>query len=1162
MTGELNWSYIGDRFSYAVQMPTRCPPSYRVRIPRATVTFAALALAFLMGSCGGGDGGTGPGPGPGPGPGTTPTPSAAMSTVTLTASSVASGSTATVTLQVKDASGTNLSTAGLSVAFSLSGTGTSDGTLSATADNGNGTYTAILTATTAGTARTIAATMGGVAITSALPSVTVTPGAFSATQSQLTTSSATVASGSSATLTLRLRDAAGNALTTGGATVAFSLGSGTSGGTLGSVTDAGNGTYTTTFTATTVGTPRVISASVGGTAVSSASPSVTTLSGPPSAVQSMVEASSTGMQVGSTATLTLRARDAAGNAMTAGGLAVIFTKGAGTSDGTIGTTTDGGNGTYTATFTATAAGTARAIGATMNGAAVTTPLPAITVTAAPPGGPGPISPVQSTVTTSAATMLVGATVTFSLQAKDAAGTNLTSGGASIVFSLTGTGTSSGTIGTVNDAGNGTYSATFTATTAGTPRTVSATIGGTTVATTLPTITVTAPPPGGPGPISPATSIVTVSSATVASGLGVTVSLQAKDAAGVNLTTGGATIVFSLAGTGTSTGTFGAVTDNANGTYTTTFTGATAGSARTIAATVNGAAVTTTQPAITVVTGAISTAQSTVTTSSSNITAGGTATFTLQAKDAGGNNVTSGGATVVFSTSGGSSTGTIGSVTDAGGGAYTATFTGTAAGTALTVNATINATAVTSTLPTITVYTPGMTLSSSSALLNATAGQAAPPQLFGVFANGGATVAGLQASVSYTTPSIAACQSSNWLGTPAFDVTTASPAAVVTLTPTAAALGIYSCTATVTISSTTPGIASQMLALTFAVARGAVAQTAVQLVMMGNAGNPSVQQVAPDARVLITNGGRGVITGLHATVESQVGTGDTSPWITNSDLTWEPTVTDTNARTAPRTLVVRARVAPGFASATVRVRGVGMTDITFPLQVLFNTAPELVTNPRGVAINGFAGGANVFTSVVAFNQNRDVPNELKNIRLKSTYTLPSWLAASFTALTVAGIDTASTVGLTFYPAGLLADSTVTDTVRLIADECTPGSGTCTVTGTTKEFGMPVRFVVERGLVVSVADARIFAPAGTASVTQDVAITNGGSTTISGLALNVGGAAWLSGTFTGGTAVPSTLRLSANPTGYARGTVLNTTVTISASSPSGVPARSFPVTLRVY
>jgi hypothetical protein len=79
---------------------------------------------------------------------------------------------------------------------------------------------------------------------------------------------------------------------------------------------------------------------------------------------------------------------------------------------------------------------------------------------------------------------------------------------------------------------------------------------------------------------------------------VTLQLQAKDAAGNNLTAGGLTVAFSASG-GTSTGTIGSTTDNANGKYTATFTGGTAGTATTIGATINTVAVTSTLPTVTV-----------------------------------------------------------------------------------------------------------------------------------------------------------------------------------------------------------------------------------------------------------------------------------------------------------------------------------------------------------------------------------------------------------------------------------------------------------------------------------------------------------------------------------------------------------------------------------
>jgi hypothetical protein len=104
----------------------------------------------------------------------------AQSLVSVSAPSVTYGSTATVTLQVKDSSGANLSSGGLNVAFAL-GAGTSSGSLSAVTDHHDGTYTATFTATAVGTARTLTATLNGAAITTTLPSVTVTKASLTVT---------------------------------------------------------------------------------------------------------------------------------------------------------------------------------------------------------------------------------------------------------------------------------------------------------------------------------------------------------------------------------------------------------------------------------------------------------------------------------------------------------------------------------------------------------------------------------------------------------------------------------------------------------------------------------------------------------------------------------------------------------------------------------------------------------------------------------------------------------------------------------------------------------------------------------------------------------------------------------------------------------------------
>jgi fibronectin-binding autotransporter adhesin len=205
-------------------------------------------------------------------------------------------------------------------------------------------------------------------------------------------------------------------------------------------------------------------------------------------------------------------------------------------------------------------------------------------------------------------------------------------------------------------------------------------------------------------ISPATSIVTVASGSVLSGNTVKLRLQAKDAGGSDITTGGATVVFTRAG-GTSTGTISATADSGNGVYTAVFTGVLAGAATTIGATINGSAVTSTAPTITVSPGAISSSASPVTISNGTVTSGAVVILHLRGRDAAGNNVTTGGAIVVFSSSGGTSTGTISATADSGTGGYTATFTGELAGTGTSIGASIDGTPVTTPKPSLVVI-PG------------------------------------------------------------------------------------------------------------------------------------------------------------------------------------------------------------------------------------------------------------------------------------------------------------------------------------------------------------------------------------------------------------------------------------------------------------------------
>jgi hypothetical protein len=199
--------------------------------------------------------------------------SAAQSTLTPTSSSIVANGTSTevLTVQAKDTNGNNLSTGGATVTITKS-SGT--GTIGTVTDHGDGTYTATVTSPTATGSGTFVATFGGSSVSSGGGSqtqatVTYTAGAFSAAKSTLTPTSSSIAANGVSTqvLTVQAKDANGNSLSTGGATVTITKSSGT--GTISSVTDNGTGTYTATVTSPTTAGSGIFVATIGGSAVQS-----------------------------------------------------------------------------------------------------------------------------------------------------------------------------------------------------------------------------------------------------------------------------------------------------------------------------------------------------------------------------------------------------------------------------------------------------------------------------------------------------------------------------------------------------------------------------------------------------------------------------------------------------------------------------------------------------------------------------------------------------------------------------------------------------------------------------------------------------------------------------------------------------------------------------
>lgn len=163
---------------------------------------------------------------------------------------VANGAAAAaVTVTLRDDQGNGLTAGGDAVTI-ISGLGS----VGPVTDNGNGTYTALLTSTVSGTATVRATVNTGMIADSAV--VQFLPGPVSLLLSTISANPAAIIAngGTTSRITVQLKDAFGNNLTGSAGTVALA----TTHGTLGAVTDSANGRYGAVLTsAPVVDTARV-----------------------------------------------------------------------------------------------------------------------------------------------------------------------------------------------------------------------------------------------------------------------------------------------------------------------------------------------------------------------------------------------------------------------------------------------------------------------------------------------------------------------------------------------------------------------------------------------------------------------------------------------------------------------------------------------------------------------------------------------------------------------------------------------------------------------------------------------------------------------------------------------------------------------------------------
>ncbi len=311
---------------------------------------------------------------------------------------------------------------------------------------------------------------------------TTRPGAVSASQSLVTAAPATITAStgtSAATVTVTARDGFGNpirgvpvALAAAGATITQpSAPTGPDGVATGSVSAVVAGSRSVSATLGGVTATRTAAITVRPAAVSAARSSI-------AVAPSLIPAGGAG------ATVTVTARDAFGNVVP--GAAVVLS-----SSGALNTVVQPGAPTDTTGSTSGAVSSTRAesklVSATADGVGLSTPA-ALTV------APGPAAAATSLVAVAAGSVAAGDTVTVALQAMDAFGNRILTGGLTTVsFSHAG-GTSTGTFSAVRDHGTGTYSAAFSGVAAGTATAIRGAIAGV-QAPGAPTVVVT------PGPAS-------------------------------------------------------------------------------------------------------------------------------------------------------------------------------------------------------------------------------------------------------------------------------------------------------------------------------------------------------------------------------------------------------------------------------------------------------------------------------------------------------------------------------------------------------------------------------------------------------------------------------------------------------------------------------------
>jgi adhesin/invasin len=363
-----------------------------------------------------------------------------------------------------------------------------------------------------------------------------------------------------APLVVRLLDASGNPIS--GGAISWVIGQG--GGTVAPATEttAADGTTSATWTLGPAVGGNTLTAVVSGvgtvefTATGTAAPATRLLLNGGNNQSAPAQS-----QLGTP--LSVKAVDANGNAVAGVTVAWAVTAGGGSLSASSTTTRADGIAEVTWTLgSAVGAQTATATVAGLQGSPVTFTATATALPPPPPPPPPTPDPSQSSLSASPTSFEAGTgSSTITVTVRDGQGTPLS--GVSVQLSVSGSGNSITQPGATN--GSGVATGSFTSTAAET-KTVSATAGGVAIQQTA-TVTVTAPPPPPPPTSDASQTTANVPNGVVGAATPITV--QARDASGADITTGGDDVGVLVSGANNP----GAlpVTDNANGTYSASYT---------------------------------------------------------------------------------------------------------------------------------------------------------------------------------------------------------------------------------------------------------------------------------------------------------------------------------------------------------------------------------------------------------------------------------------------------------------------------------------------------------------------------------------------------------------------------------------------------------------